>query len=92
MVAVEEVDAPAPSLLVRDVILQAVTDGISLADVDRLFRSVAHKNVDTGLVKARSLHQQVEEPPVEDDAVARPVRLVEVANPLRIACGCEERD
>ena len=70
VVAVEKVDAPDPSLLVRDVILQAVADGISLADVDRLFGSIAHKDVDTGLGEARFLLQKVEELPVEDDAVA----------------------
>lgn len=36
---------------------------ISLADVDRLFGSIAHKNVDTGLGEARFLLQRVKELP-----------------------------
>lgn len=82
VVAVEEVDAPHPTFLVRDVVLQPVTNGVGFADVDRLFGGIADEDVDAGLREARLLLQQMEKLLVEDYAVARPVRLVEVANSL----------
>jgi hypothetical protein len=37
------------------VVLQPVTNGVSLADVDRLFGGIANENVDTGLRETRLL-------------------------------------
>ena len=92
MVAVEEINAPNPSFLVRDVVLQPVTYRVGLTDVDRFFGGIADKNVDTGLREARFLLQQVEQLPVEDDAVARPVRLVEVPNSLWVTRSSKKGD
>ena len=92
VVAVEEVDAPHPTFLVRDVVLQPITNGVGLADVDRLFGGIPDEDVDTGLREARLLLQQMEKLFVEDDAVARPVRLVEVANSLWVTRSSEKGD
>jgi len=57
------------TILVRDVVLQPVTDGVGLPDVDRFFSGIADKDVDTRLREARLLLQQGEKLFVEDDAV-----------------------
>jgi hypothetical protein len=92
VVAVEEVDAPDPTFLVGNVVLQPVTDRISLSDVNRLFGGIADEDVDTGLREAGLLLQLMEKLLVEDDAVTRPVRFVDVTNPFGVTGRGEKGD
>jgi hypothetical protein len=74
------------------VVLQPVADRVGLADVDRLFSGVADEDVDTSLRKAGLLLQLMEKLFVEDDAVTRPVRFVDVTNPFGVTGRGEKGD
>ena len=57
-----------------------------------IFGGIPDEDVDTGLREARLLLQQMEKLLVKDDAVARPVRLVEVTNALWVTRSRKQRN
>jgi len=59
-------------------ILQAVADRISLANVYRLFGNISYEDINASLRKTGFLFQQMEEFRVKYNAIARPVRLMKM--------------